>query len=407
MDTLSDPHLSQRQRIENDVLAVYQKVNPSTRFLDRSPADFELEGGKRQRLFQDYLKFPLKMFQGARMLDFGSGTGERAIFYNRWGARMTMVEMNPLAVERAKKIFTQYALPGLEYEFVEGSLFDVALQGSFDIVASDGVLHHTAAKRQGFDRLVSFLKPGGFVFLGLGTKGGNVQRNLQRLILFHYAKSEADIVQLAQRFFPEHLDRAERFGSRSRTAIIYDTFVNPQIDTTSMEEILSWFRANNIQYYSSWPGITPMALVDVPAKGNLEGMLMSEGISALPELLWMAHGSSDLEQTASYMESSRQLKELEKRFFDPIASIVPESKVDLEELQVGAERLGRTLDLLDIFHEDRQRMRELLQEIGALLVTIREKKLEDVEKLIRSTKRLFRGSAGTGMNFIMGYSKNV
>ncbi|MBF0630165.1 MAG: class I SAM-dependent methyltransferase [Magnetococcales bacterium] len=404
MSHVSDPGVNERQRVEKSVLDVYQKVNPSTRFLDRSRADFELEGKKRLRLFRDYLKFPLKMFQGANMLDFGSGTGERTIFYNQWGARMTMVEMNPLAIDRARKIFSQYALPGSEYEFIEGSLFDVQLQGSFDIVASDGVLHHTAAKKSGFDRLVSFLKPGGFVFLGLGTKGGGFQRNLQRLVLYHFAKNEEEIVQLAERFFPEHLDRAERFGHRSRTAIIYDTYVNPRIDTTSMEEIMGWFRQHGIQYYSSWPGITPMQWIDVPAKGDMEHLIMEEGISALPELLWMAHQHSDREQSADYLAWSKELHHLEQQVFDPIANVTPGTGIDWREFHTSLAQLNDVLERLDPFRPDRMRLHGLLGEILTLVSLMKERKVAEVEQFLKSTRHLFRGASGAGMNFIMGYS---
>ncbi|MBF0133180.1 MAG: methyltransferase domain-containing protein [Magnetococcales bacterium] len=395
-----------RQRVEKNVLDVYQKVNPSIRFLDRSRADFELEGDKRRRLFRDYLKFPLKMFQGARMLDFGSGTGERSIFYNQWGARLTMVEMNPLAVERAGKIFAQYAVPGSEYQFIESSLFDVQLQGMFDIVASDGVLHHTGAKKEGFDKLVSYLKPGGFVFLGLGTTGGNVQRNLQRLVLYHFAKSEEEIVALANRLFSEHLDRAERFGHRSRTAIIYDTYINPQIDTTTMNDILGWFRERNIQYYSSWPGILPMQWADVPAKGDLEGLSMVEGLSALPELLWMAHKDSDKEQTGDYVAVSQKLQILQKIAFDPIASVSPGMLVEWGVLGDAMTNLTQAMADVDPFQADRLRIHGVLQEVLGLMISMQKNDVQEVERFIKTTRYLFRGAGGVGMNFIMGYSKD-
>ena len=48
-----------------------------------------------KELFQDRLKIPLKMFKDATVLDFGSGTGEKDIFYALWGAKLNCVEMNP------------------------------------------------------------------------------------------------------------------------------------------------------------------------------------------------------------------------------------------------------------------------------------------------------------------------
>ena len=265
-----NPDDTELRRVERAVLKVYREENPSVHFVDRGPEDLAIEERKRERLFRDYLKFPPRMFHGARFLDFGCGTGERAIFYSRWGARCTLVDMNPLALERARKIFSLHAPEAADTTFLKGSLFDAQPKGPFDIVGSEGVLHHTAAKREGFAKLVSYLRPGGFVFLGLGNRAGFFQRNLQRLLLYRYTDTEAEIEQLADRFFTENLDRAERFGRRSRRAIIFDTYVNPRIDTTSMAEILDWFRENQIRFYSSWPPMTPLQFVDVPDKGVLK-----------------------------------------------------------------------------------------------------------------------------------------
>ena len=134
------------------------------------------------------------MFQGAKLLDFGAGTGEHAIFYSRWGAECTLVEVNDLACNRIRSIFSQFTPENAVYNIVESSLFDVDLQEEFDIVASEGVLHHTAAKEQGFKNLVNHLKIGGFVILGIATKTGQFQRDLQRMILFRFANDEKETI---------------------------------------------------------------------------------------------------------------------------------------------------------------------------------------------------------------------
>ena len=58
-------------------------------------------------------------------------------------------------------------------------------------------------------------------------------------------------------YFSQSLDRAEKFGRRSRKAIICNTYVNPCIDTPTIKELINLFNDNNMSLYSSWPPIMP------------------------------------------------------------------------------------------------------------------------------------------------------
>jgi 2-polyprenyl-3-methyl-5-hydroxy-6-metoxy-1,4-benzoquinol methylase len=403
--TNTDKSSDNLKTVEKNVLEVYQKENPSTRFLDRSQEDFDLEGGKRARLFRDFIKFPLQMFRGARMLDFGCGTGERAIYYNHWGADLTMVEMNPKALNRARKIFTKYALGGSNYRFIEDSLFDVEIDGKFDIVAADGVLHHTAGKKPGFDKLVSMLKPGGFVFLGLSTKAGFLQRNLQRFLIYRYADSEQSIVDLANKFFAENLDRAEKYGHRSRMAIIYDTYVNPKIDTTSMGEILGWFREHDIQYYSSCPPTLPFQFADVPGKSNMEELMMQEEMAALPELVWLAHQHDDRDSSKEYLARSRDLLKAQSLVTDQLADMTEQTTIDMRQLNEQFSDLKSIVAELTVSPVDNNRIVALLEEISGMITLADQGGPDEMEAYLKTTKHLFRGAGGVGINFIMGYKK--
>src|SRR5262249_34858716 len=158
------------------------------------------------------------MFRGARLIDFGAGTGENTIYLANWGATCTLVEMNAKAQAIAKEVFKKYSTDVHGHGFVLSSIFDYPLneQGLFDIVHCRGVLSHTAAKEQAFLKIAAFVKPGGYVIFGDPNKAGGFQNMLQRFAVYRFAASADDMVRVCELLFREDIDRSERFVPRTR-----------------------------------------------------------------------------------------------------------------------------------------------------------------------------------------------
>src|SRR6185312_9828769 len=78
-------------------------------------------------------------------LDIGCGSGLSALAASRLGAsRVAGVDIDPDSVKAARQVFARFA-PGLSADFEVCSVFEMtpAVFGTFDIVYSWGVLHHT------------------------------------------------------------------------------------------------------------------------------------------------------------------------------------------------------------------------------------------------------------------------
>ncbi|MBF0272537.1 MAG: class I SAM-dependent methyltransferase [Magnetococcales bacterium] len=394
---------AQRLSVEREVLRVYQEENPSTRFLE---SDERLREEERRRvlLFRDYLKLPPRLFRGASLLDLGCGTGEHAIFYSRWGADCTLVEMNPLALERARKIFALRAPREARYRFVERSLFDYDPgEERFDIVACEGVLHHTGAKEAGFERLAACLKPGGFLILAICTRAGMFQRDLQRLVIRSLAREEAEIPALAERLFRENIDRAERFGRRSRAAIIQDTYVNPKIDCPCTGEVMAWFARSGLRVYSAWPPVMPAELVDPPIKGVMHQLAMDPAAAGGAELRWLTHRVDDARSGEVWLERSRRLSALLEDLVRQTADVTASSRVDPGSLAAASERLleGVRAGLGTFPQEDQPEA--LLGEVLELFNVLATGDVERVASFLSATRHLFRGANGVGLNFFVAY----
>ena len=110
------------------------------------------------------------------------------------------------------------------------------------MVKTGGVLAHTNDPEKGFNKLVSYLKPGGYVLYGDGNKSGNFQNQLQRLIIFKFARTWDEMVDVAKQLFKEDLDRAQKFAHRTKRAIIFDKWVVPRLTNPSVSEVLQWFK---------------------------------------------------------------------------------------------------------------------------------------------------------------------
>jgi SAM-dependent methyltransferase len=93
------------------------------------------------------------------VLEAGCGGGTDAMQFVRAGARYTGIDFSPTALELAER---RAALEGANARFVEGSVADLPFaDASFDLVYSNGVIHHlpeTATAIREFHRV---LRPGG------------------------------------------------------------------------------------------------------------------------------------------------------------------------------------------------------------------------------------------------------
>jgi SAM-dependent methyltransferase len=110
-----------------------------------------------ERTFREKTGFTPDDIKDKLVLDVGCGMGRFADVVSRWGGQVVGIDLS-LAVEAAHA-----NLAGREnVRILQADLFRLPLrQGTFDIVYSIGVLHHTPDCEKAFRQLPRFLKPGG------------------------------------------------------------------------------------------------------------------------------------------------------------------------------------------------------------------------------------------------------
>jgi ubiquinone/menaquinone biosynthesis C-methylase UbiE len=98
-------------------------------------------------------------FPGARLLEIGCGMGTDLLQFARGGARCVGIDLTPRSVEITRHRFKLYDAHGT-FMLADGEQLPFA-SDSFDVVYSNGVLHHTPDTAGAIREVRRVLRPGG------------------------------------------------------------------------------------------------------------------------------------------------------------------------------------------------------------------------------------------------------
>lgn len=96
-------------KVEKETLKTFMKEIPSILYSDKKYNDYLKYKKLSEHYYTYQFKFPPKMFYGCELIDFGAGTGENTLYLSDWGAKCTLVEMNPMSHKISKKLFRKYS----------------------------------------------------------------------------------------------------------------------------------------------------------------------------------------------------------------------------------------------------------------------------------------------------------
>ena len=155
---------------ERDAAMVVEKMTGEhygRLFREFSKESFAAEPARllRDRLGRNDVKLP--DLATARVLDAGCGGGRYAIAWHLLGAREVLgVDLSEPGIADARERAAAMKSGGVTFEHHD--VVDLPLPAaSFDIVFSNGVLHHTRDWKRGVHNLVKVMKPGGLGWLYL------------------------------------------------------------------------------------------------------------------------------------------------------------------------------------------------------------------------------------------------
>ncbi len=113
--------------------------------------------------------------EGKRFIDIGSGSGLSSLAAHRLGADVTSFDYDPSSVGCTLEMRDRFAKESDRWRILHGSALDaafIATLGTYDIVYSWGVLHHTGQMWNAIDNVIPLVRPGGQLFVALYNDQG-------------------------------------------------------------------------------------------------------------------------------------------------------------------------------------------------------------------------------------------
>jgi SAM-dependent methyltransferase len=176
----------------------------------------------------------------ARILDLGCGTGQMSLYLTRADRVVIGADLTRASLELGAAAARRFRLGGVQ--FVETDLHRPGLRkGSFDVVYSSGVLHHTPDPRASFARLAPLARPGGMIVIGLYNAFARIPFRLRRLV-----------ARLSGVTFDPVL-RDRKSEPARRQAWLRDQYQHPEEHRHTLAEVQGWFAENGVEYVRAYP----------------------------------------------------------------------------------------------------------------------------------------------------------
>jgi 2-polyprenyl-3-methyl-5-hydroxy-6-metoxy-1,4-benzoquinol methylase len=131
--------------------------------------------------------------------------------------------------------------------FYQMNLFKpIFKEKSFNVIISNGVLHHTANPEKAFETISKLLKLNGYIIIGLYNKYGRLFTDIRR-ILFRFT---GNIFYSLDPYM-----KRKDIESEKKSIWFLDQYKNPYETKHTYRQILKWFKKYGFDYISSLPEI--------------------------------------------------------------------------------------------------------------------------------------------------------
>lgn len=182
--------------------------------------------------------------RSSKVLEAGCGTGQLSNFLGMgWGRTVIGADLCLNSLRLAKSFRDRCSIENVQ--FVQMNLFRPPFaDGTFDLVISNGVLHHTSDPEGGFHSIARKLKPGGCVIVGLYNWLGRQPTLWRRAAIETFGERWAAL---------DPRLRGSRLNSGRWAAWYMDQYRHPHESRHSMSEVEQWFSRSGIEVLMSIP----------------------------------------------------------------------------------------------------------------------------------------------------------
>ena len=178
----------------------------------------------------------------SKVLELGCGTGQMSLYLHRYGRIIHGVDISTGSLGLGEEFRKKNQIENVFFSRM--NVFNLMFKKNyFDVIVSNGVLHHTKNARLAFANLCKHLKPGGLIVIGLYHKYGRLVTNFKQLIAPY----------IGEKIF--YFDRSLRHKKNDKRKLAWekDQFFNPHETSHTLNEIFQWLKSENIKYVNSIP----------------------------------------------------------------------------------------------------------------------------------------------------------
>tara|TARA_B110000444_G_scaffold227703_1_gene232997 strand:+ start:1175 stop:2122 length:948 start_codon:yes stop_codon:yes gene_type:complete len=179
----------------------------------------------------------------ANVLEAGCGTGQLSIALSRFGRKITGIDISKGSLNEAKKFIDKNKINNVQ--LFRMNIFNIFFpKNYFDVIISNGVLHHTKDAKSAFQNLTKYLKPNGLIVIGLYHKYGRLIQNLRQFLIKTFGDKTKNFID--KRF-------QKNISNKKKYAWFKDQYQNPFETKHTFPEVHNWFMENDIEFINSIP----------------------------------------------------------------------------------------------------------------------------------------------------------
>ena len=125
---------------------------------------------------------------GSNILEAGCGTGQMSIVLSRYARQIYGIDLSKDSLIEAKQFINSNDIKSVH--LFRMNIFKLFFEeNTFDVIISNGVLHHTYNPKLAFSKLVRVLKPGGIIVIGLYHRYGRIIQKIRQSLIKNFGDS--------------------------------------------------------------------------------------------------------------------------------------------------------------------------------------------------------------------------
>ena len=220
----------------------FYKITPFPNYKNDDDKKTILDKGDKNILAQQFKKF---IGNKKKILEVGCGTGQLSNYF-AIGTNNKIIALDPTieSINLAKNFAIKNKISNIS--FVNSDIFnDVLADDYFDFIWCNGVLHHTKNPYKAFEIICKSLKNKGYILIGLYNKVGRVRTLIRKYLSKLFGIKVID--------FLDPTLRKLKVSEEEKKSWINDQYFHPIESLHTLDEVLNWFKKNNITYVSSIP----------------------------------------------------------------------------------------------------------------------------------------------------------